>query len=176
MQEHSTAAQAQNDCEVDLALVFEASNLPGFEVITAVLQRSHAIMARRHPLAGNGALRLRDCLRFPLALPIQNIGGRMLFDRSILTRSLTPQIAPESNSFEYLKAHVTQTDAITFQISIGAPDLRPESEIVIVETSDRDVWAGLVFLDQLKGRTLSVASSRFVEQITKSLLDRHGTF
>lgn len=175
VQEHSTAAQALNDYEADLALVFDASNLPGFEVITAVPQRIHAIMARGHPLAGNRALRLRDCLRFPLALPTQNFGGRTLFDKSISARSLTPQIALESNSFEYLKAHVTRTDAITFQIPIGAPDLRPDSEIVTVEISDRDVWAGLLFLGQLKGRTLSVASSRFVEQITRSLLDRYGT-
>lgn len=174
VQEHGSAARALQDYEVDLALVFDAASMPGFEVITAVPQAIHAIMARDHPLAGAGVLRLRDCLRYPLALPTQSFGGRVLFDQSVAARGLAPQIALQSNSFEYLKAHVARTDAITFQIPIGAPDPGAAGEIVTRPVSPRDVWSGLLFLGQLKGRTLSVAASRFVEQITRSLIGRFG--
>lgn len=169
--EHSEAEAALSSFSVDIALVFNTQGPPGFEVLLNVPQRLVAIMASNHPLATNEELRLRDCVKWPVVLPTRNFGGRMLFDYSVSNKGLEVTPMLESNSFEYLKSHVAQTNAITFQISIGAPEINNDS-ITTCQLDSRDMCAGSLCLGQLKGRSLSVASSRFLEQITRSLADR----
>ena len=69
---------------------------------------------------------------------------------------------------------MARTQAITFQIAVGAPSADNREDIVSRELDQRDVWAGSLFLGQLKGRTLSVASSRFAEQVTRRLAEQFG--
>ena len=172
--EHKEAEVALSDFLIDIALVFDTQSASGFDVLLNVPQRLTAIMASSHPLAGNDLLRLRDCLKWPIALPTRNFGGRMLFERSLASKGLTITPVLESNSFEYLKAHVARTNAITFQVAIGAPEA-DEARITTCALDNRDMWAGSLCLGQLKGRSLSVAASRFVEQISVSLVDRYAT-
>lgn len=169
--EHSEAEAALSSYSVDIALVFNTQAAPGFEVLLNVPQRLVAIMASNHPLADKNELRLRDCLKWPVVLPTRNFGGRMLFDNSVANKGFSVIPVLESNSFEYLKAHVAKTDAITFQISIGAPEI-DEGAITTCQLDSRDICAGSLCLGQLKGRSLSVAASRFLEQITRSLAAR----
>lgn len=171
--EHTEAEAALNAFLIDIALVFDTQSAPGFEVLLNVPQRLAAIMASDHPLAGKEVLRLRDCLAWPIVLPTRNFGGRRLFERSLASKGLTATPVLESNSFEYLKAHVARTDAITFQVEIGAPEI-DDARVTTCALEPRDVWAGSLFLGQLKGRSLSVAASRFVEQISRSLMDRYS--
>ena len=169
--EHSEAEVALSSFSVDIVLVFNSHSAPGFEVLLKVPQCLVAIMASNHPLAGSRELRLRDCLEWPIVLPTQNFGGRMLFDYSVCNKNLLVTPVLESNSFEYLKAHVAGTDAITFQISIGAPEVE-DGAITTCQLDSRDISAGSLCLGQLKGRSLSVAASQFLEQITRNLAER----
>lgn len=169
--EHSEAEAALSSFSIDIALVFNSQSTPGFSVLFNVPQRLVAIMASNHPLATNDQLRLRDCVKWPIVLPTRNFGGRMLFDYSLANRGLSVTPLLESNSFEYLKAHVARTDAITFQTAIGAPE-NDEGPITTCQLDKRDICEGSLYLGQLKGRSLSVAASRFTEQITRSLAAR----
>jgi len=174
VQEHGAAAQALEGYLVDLALVFDAAGPPPFEILIAVPQPIRAMMAEGHPLAGRGELRLRECLEYPLALPTRAFGGRMLIERSLAARGF--QVSPEleSNSFEYLKAHVARSRTIAFQIDVGAPRAGGREGVTSVPVAKRDVHAGSLYLGQLKGRTLSVAAARFADQVTRSLEARFG--
>ena len=80
----------------------------------------------------------------------------------------------ESNSFEYLKAHVTATSAVTFQIECGAP-LPPikDTNLTARLIDQRDVAPGTLWIGQLAGRSLSVTASRFAEQIGRNLSERY---
>lgn len=169
--EHTEAEAALSSFSVDIALVFNSQATPGFEVLLNVPQRLVAVMASNHPLAASDELRLRDCVRWPIVLPTRNFAGRALFDYALANKGLSVTPLLESNSFEYLKAHVARTDAITFQTSIGAPDI-DEGSITACQLDSRDMCAGSLYLGQLKGRSLSVAASRFLEQITRSLAGR----
>ena len=96
-----------------------------------------------------------------------------MLDRALFGKSFARAPIVESNSFEYLKAHVAATDAITFQIRIGGPERGDEQGLVSREIDIRDVTEGTLFLGQKRNRTLPVAASRFVEQITKALSERY---
>jgi DNA-binding transcriptional LysR family regulator len=154
---------------VDLALVFDERSMPDYDVRLAVPQRLVAMLAQDHPLARREVLRLRECLEYPLVLPNRSFGGRALLERALEGRAWRPAPVLQSNSFEYLKAHVAQTDAICFQVAIGAPRDGSTPGLVSRDIDPRDIDAGLLLLAQRHGRLLPVAASRFVEQIARSL-------
>ncbi|MCF3933099.1 LysR family transcriptional regulator [Acuticoccus sp. M5D2P5] len=170
--DHGAAMQALADYAVDIALIYGVDDIPASDVVLAVEQNVAAVMAPTHPLAGRGTIRLRDLLAYPLALPLKTFEGRRLLERSLARKSLS--IAPqlESNSFEFLKAHVACTDAITVQIPIGAPAPETEGPTVCIPIDPRDLIPGHLTLRQLKGRTLSVAAAQFADQIARSLTAR----
>ena len=58
---------------------------------------------------------------------------------------------------------------ITFQIPIGLADGTSTGRMVSRPIDSRDVPAGILYLGQLKGRTLPVAAARFASQLTSAL-------
>ena len=153
----------------DLALVFEPVHMVDFEVIAAVPQPVFAMMAPDHPLAGRDPLRLRDCLAGPHVVPTEEYGVRHLLDLATQGRSLRLAPIAESGSFEFMRHYVLHERAIGFQIPIG---LRAElaEPLTVREVSQRDVPVGHLYLGQLRGRTLPVASARFAMQIAGAML------
>ncbi|MEO0829899.1 MAG: LysR substrate-binding domain-containing protein [Pseudomonadota bacterium] len=172
--EHGAAKDALERYLIDLALVFDSERVPEYKILLGVRQRLAAIMSKDHPLAELGELRLRQCLTYPIALPCHGFGGRALINSALLGKTFARAPVLESNSFEYLKAHVACTEALTFQIEIGAPPaFGSESELVSRLIDQRDVNAGTLWLGQLRDRGLSVASSRFAEQLTRALSESY---
>jgi DNA-binding transcriptional LysR family regulator len=169
--EHGAAASALENYVVDLVLVFIERGTPDYEVRLALPQPLVAIMRRDHPLAARQTVRLRDCFRYPVAAPQRGFGGRMLMERSLLGKSYATPPILESNSFEYLKAHVATSDAITFQVRIGAPRDDEGLQVVSREIDTRDVAPGVLFLGQKRGRILPVATSRFMEGLLRRLVE-----
>lgn len=170
--DHIAAINAVEDLSVDLALVYGVEDMASIDTIVAVRQDIAAVVARDHPLAARAEVRLRDLLDYPLALPLRSFEGRRLFDRSIARKGLAAPPHLESNSFEYLKAHVARSDAVAIQIPIGAPPPEDEAPIVSVPIAARDLTPGMLTLRQLKGRTLSVAAARFADRIRHTLESR----
>ncbi|WMS42637.1 LysR family transcriptional regulator [Acuticoccus sp. MNP-M23] len=170
--DHLAAIDAVEDYSVDLALVYGVEDMPAIDIIAAVRQDIAMVVARDHPLAGAGEARLRHLLDYPLALPLRSFEGRRLLDRSMARKgfAVAPQL--ESNSFEFLKAYVARTDAVTIQIPVGAPDRGGDAPVVSVPIAERDLAPGMLTLRQLKGRTLSVAAARFADQIRATLQQR----
>jgi hypothetical protein len=74
----------------------------------------------------------------------------------------------ESDSFEFLKGVVAQSRAVMVQIPIGTPT-DPGDRIVSRPLDERDVPHGVLSVLQLRGRTLPVASARFMDQIVRAL-------
>jgi DNA-binding transcriptional LysR family regulator len=168
--DREAAEQELLDHTADLALVFEPVRLSGFETLMAVMQPIHAVMSRDHPLAGRGRVRLRDCLRYPIALPTHLYGVRHALDKALLRSSLRMQPAIESDSFEFLRHYARQDQTISFQIPIGLAPGRKRHDDVSSPIDDRDVKPGILYLGQLRGRALPVAVSRFAAQLAASLM------
>ncbi|PWL33601.1 LysR family transcriptional regulator [Marivita sp. XM-24bin2] len=172
--EHRAAQSALASHVIDLALVFGAEEVPEFKTLLGVRQRLAAVMAPNHPLAHFEQLRLRQCYEHPVAMPGVGFGSRAMVDAALREKSYARQPELESNSFEYLKAHVAKTMAVTFQIESGAPLAPVQDTYLTARLIDiRDVSPGTLWMGQLPGRNLSVAASRFSEQVGRDLSERY---
>ena len=120
--DHERAMAELAEYEVDLVLVFRPPYLANFQPLMTLEQRLVALMASDHPLAGRGALRLRDCAAYPVALPQSSIGGRQLLNEVMARTNLRLDIVAQSNSFEFLRNLVRRDKVISFQIKIGTLD------------------------------------------------------
>ncbi|MGV6849432.1 MAG: LysR family transcriptional regulator [Marinibacterium sp.] len=172
--EHRAAQSALASHGIDLALVFGASDVPEFKALLGVRQHLAAVMARNHSLADCERLRLHQCYEHQIALLGTGFGSRAMIDAALREKSYARAPELESNSFEYLKAHVAKNTAVTFQIEIGAP-LPPIQDTGLTARliDARDVEPGTLWMGQLSGRSLSVAASRFSEQIGRDLSERY---
>lgn len=164
LRDRAAAEQALVDLTADLALVFEPVRLREIQVLISVRQPVHAVMAVDHPLAGRGTVRLRDCAAFPVGLPTASYGVRNLIDLALLRSSVALSVAIESDTFEFLRRYPRHENLVTFQIPIGLPRL-PDEGIVSRPVDARDVPEGLLYLCQLRGRTLPVAAAKFAAQV-----------
>ena len=157
------------DHSADLALVFEPVRLSEFETLLAVRQPIHALMPKGHPLAQAGPIRLRDCLRYPIAMPTHLYGVRSVLDRAVLRSSIKLQPVIESDSFEFLRHYARQDNTISFQIPIGISSGGKAGDDVSRPIDHRDVPPGILYLGQLRGRSLPIAVSRFADQVASAL-------
>ena len=159
----------------DLALVFEPVVMVDFAVLQAIPQPVAAVMSADHPLASKPEIRLRDCLNHVHVAPGARFGVRALLDVAARRsgRSLEPVV--ETDSFDMVRHYVRHERAIGFQIPIGLPPSGTDG-IVWKPIAARDVPAGSLLLGQMRGRSLSVATSRFADQIIAAMIALEGSF
>ena len=169
-------ASAESDLSTfasDLALVFEPVHMVDFEVLASVPQPMQAMMARDHPLAEKPEIRLRDCLAYPHAAPAHPYGVRHLLNLAAAGRSQDLRPSVESDSFEFLRHYVLHEPAVSFQIPVGLRP-QPDSRLIFREIAQRDMPAGKLYLGQMRGRTLPVASARFAAELSSALERMQG--
>lgn len=164
-------AQAEHDLATfasDLALVFEPALMVDFHVLHAIPQTVQAVFAADHPFAGRAEIRLRDCLDHAHVAPPARYGVRYLLDDAAkrIGRRVSPVV--ESESFELIRHYVLHEGLIGFQIPVGLR-LDPASSLRFAGVSERDMAAGHLLLGQMRGRVLSVATSRFAAQLAAAL-------
>ena len=170
VRDRDAAEEDLRSFQSDLALVFEPRHLSEFDVIISVEQPVYAVMAVDHPLARKESLRLRDCLGYPHVVPPRHIGIRYLLDLADgrMTKKLAHTI--EADSFEFMRHYVQQEKAVGFQFPIGL-DIGGDKRLAFRPLPRRDIDYGNLALLQTKGRTLSVASARFANQLAMALSD-----
>lgn len=167
--DHAGGLALLRNYEVDLALIFQPKRNRDFQPLISIGQRLVAIMANDHPLAARTSVRLRDCAAYPLALPDKSFSGRRILDEIVVSSSFSFEAQLEVNSFELLRAYVRYNHAITFQIAIGAKLTSIDKTVVVLPIDDRDLAHGSLVLGQLRGRSLPVAVTKFVEQLAQAL-------
>jgi DNA-binding transcriptional LysR family regulator len=171
------------DFSADVGMVFEPEMLTGIQVISEVKQTLHALMHRSHPLvaaseiraaSGNTApsqtpLRLADCAQFPLALPSIRSGVRHTIVQAAARRSLKLNVAVESDNAAFLQRCLVSEPMISFQIPVALSHMTENEELRCVPLHPNDLSPGSLLVLQHGGRTLSVASARFVSRVVESL-------
>lgn len=165
--DHLQAVKALRDFEIDLALVFNLAPDADIERIVEFEQKLVATMHCTHPLAQQAELRMRDCVNYPMVLPVRDIGGRQLLDRFMARSSLKLRPVVESNSFEFLRGYLYYEQAISFQIAIGA--VTDGGQLVNREIADRGFPGGQLVLASLRGRQLPVIAHAFAAHLTAAL-------
>lgn len=169
VRDRAAAEAALADHSADLALVFEPVRLAEVQVLASARQGIHAVIARDHPLAARRTVRLRDCARFPAALPSAVYGVRHLIDVALLRSSIELQVMVESDSFDFLRHYPLQERMVSFQIPIGLPADDPSASQVSRPLDTRDVAAGRLYLCQLRSRTLPVAAAKFAAILEREI-------
>lgn len=160
------AEQSLRDMSSDLVVVFEPESLADFQILSISHQPAYALVAKDHPLASNKTqIKFSDCLQYPLALPTDDYGIRRILNKK--ANSLTLKIEPmiESDSFEFLRHSAALGECITFQIEIGLPKRLETMNLKAIPLDEKDVPPGIMYLAQLKGRTLPVAAAKFSQQL-----------
>lgn len=169
LRDREAAEEALVDHTADLAIVFEPIRFAEFHTLMRVRQPVHAVMSADHPLADRDTLRLSECVAYPLAMPTLPYGVRHLLDIAALSAAVRLDPIIESDSFEFLRNHAVAENIISFQIPIGISDSTMTGTMVSRPLDTRDVPAGILYMGQLRGRTLPVASARFAAQISQTL-------
>lgn len=171
------------DFTADVGIVYEPELLTGIQVINEVKQTLHALLHKSHPLyaaykADNtianlknseSSLRLSDCAQYPLALPTSRSGIRQTIEKAAMRRSLTLNIAIESDNATFLQRCLANEPVVSFQIPVAMSNADASSDIRYIPLDTRDAAPGSLLVLQHRGRTLSVAASRFVNDAINSL-------
>ncbi len=172
LRDRAAAETALVEHAADLAIVFEPVRLSEVQVLATVRQPLFAVLPADHPLAPRKTLRLRDCANWPIGLPTTSYGVRHLIDLALVRSSVTLNVVLESDNFEFLRRYPGNEGVITFQIPIGLPAHSEDEGTVTRPVDTRDVPEGLLYLCQLRGRTLPVAAAKFAARVERALDER----
>ncbi|GHA21735.1 LysR family transcriptional regulator [Devosia pacifica] len=172
VRDHVHAVRAVAAFEADVALVITPPPAPEFEPLLVIHQPLCALMSKDHPLAKAETVRFRDCLQYPIAMPGPSLAIRHHLQSALVRASLPVNTVVESDSFEVLRSYTGGEQVISFQIRAGIP--QDNSNLVAREIDHRDMPPTQLVLGQLRGRSLSVAASKFVDQISGSLHSQYG--
>ncbi len=160
--------------EVDIGIVYEPAKLADFQSIFNMVQPVLCVMDRNHPLADKTRLRLYECAEFPLVLAGKSWGIRNLLEQSAIRLGLNLRAIIQTDSRGFLVNYQRENDQLSFDIQINLPDNLEERGMVAIPIDPLDVPEGFVFVGHLKGRTIPVASARFLEQVTTEMAGRFG--
>lgn len=148
--------------EADIAVVY---GLPrNGDVVTRleIPQALYALMRSGHPLASLPEVDMHACLAHPLALPDATFGLRSWVNAEIACHARKPDIALESDSLEMLRRYVSNSNAVTFQITAGIAPSDNTDGIVVRPLKRTAPTAGVLALVQLRDRILTAPGDAFV--------------
>jgi len=151
--------------EVDIGVAFNPPVDRKFLTLAEIPQSLCVIMSRNHPLVTRESLRLSDCLPFPMLLGDPSFGGRMLLDAMTDGSAMTLQPAAVGNSIAVMETVVAASDAVCFQIEIGA---RTNKTLIARPLIDPALSGRLVF-GVRRGRQLPAIAAVFAEMLKKTL-------
>ena len=166
VRDHAHAVAALIAYEAELALILQPPPAPELQVLLSGRQPLCALMDAGHPLARSGPVRLRDCLRFPIAMPDRSLAIRHLLDAAITRAALPVTVVVESGSLEFLRNYARREQVVSFQVPSGIS--ADPAGLVAREIDGRDLAPVQVVLGHLRGRRLSVAAAKFVDQLSRS--------
>ncbi len=170
--DREAAERALRDHLADIAVVFQPVRMSEFHTLLTVRQPLHAVVGPQHPLVGAGPVRLRECLEYPVALPTADYGVRHILELAMRNSSLALSPGTESDSFEFLRGLARVSQLVTFQIPLGIPDEDLASGCAR-PIDPRDAPVGLVYMGQLRGRSLPIAPARFADQLARAFAERY---
>jgi DNA-binding transcriptional LysR family regulator len=154
--------------QADIGYVFNPPSERGFQVVVESLVPLKVVMARGHPLAQRPALRLSDCLGYPILLGDESLGGRHLLDAAALETSMSLRSVVTGNSIAVLKRIAAASQALCFQINIDPEDA---PHLVAIPLNDARL-RGKLAIGVKKGRSLHSAAAVFLEELKADLARR----
>lgn len=154
--------------DADIGLTYSGILSPGIEVNYTSPAPLLAAMAPDHPLATRASLRVKDLVRWPLAIGPARSGSRVFFERACAEAHVTFEPALETNSVELAHRFALMGNGVTLQLRHYAAEMVRDGQLVAVPFAD-DTFSSKVSIITLKNRKLPLAAERFTTALRDEL-------
>ena len=159
--------------ETDMAFIFDSVLPSDLDIVASVSQPLFALIHKDHPLAEQQILKLQDCLAWPIISPLSEGGLKTMLEVGRLRTAANLQTVIKTDEPNFISDYIRNENAIGFGIPLSFEE---NTQIVTglksIAIDERDVPPGIVHLVQRKGRVLSVAAAKFIDQIVQALNKR----
>ena len=159
--------------ETDMAFIFDSVLPSDLDIVASVSQPLFALVHKGHPLAEQQTLKLQDCLAWPIISPLSEGGLKTMLEVGTLRTAANLQTVIKTDEPNFISDYIRNENAIGFAIPLSFEE---NTQIVTglksIAIDERDVPPGIVHLVQRKGRVLSVAAAKFIDQIVQALNKR----
>ena len=159
--------------ETDMAFIFDSVLPSDLDIVASVSQPLFALIHKDHPLAEQQNLKLQDCLAWPIISPLSEGGLKTMLEVGTLRTAANLQTVIKTDEPNFISDYIRNENAIGFGIPLSFEE---NNQIVTglksIAIDERDVPPGIVHLVQRKGRVLSVAAAKFIDQIVQALNKR----
>ena len=160
--------------ESDMAFVFDSVLPSDVHIVASVSQPLYALVQDSHPLAANSMLKLQDCLAWPVVSPQTDSGLKTMLEVGRLRTAANLQTVIHTDETEFVLDYVRREQAVGFAIPLSFEgSTQSLSGLKAIAIDERDVPPGIVHLVQRKGRVLSVAAAKFMDQMVQTLNQRY---
>ena len=159
--------------ESDMAFVFDSVLPSDVHIVASVSQPLYALVQDNHPLAANSTLKLQDCLAWPVVSPQTESGLKTMLEVGRLRTAAALQTVIHTDETEFVLDYVRREQAVGFAIPLSFEgSAQSLSGLKAITIDQRDVPPGIVHVVQRKGRVLSVAAAKFMDQMVQTLNQR----
>ena len=159
--------------ETDMAFIFDSVLPSDLDIVASVSQPLFALVHADHPLAEQQILKLQDCLAWPIISPLSEGGLKTMLEVGRLRTAANLQTVIKTDEPNFISDYIRNENAIGFGIPLSFEE---NTQIVTglksIAIDERDVPPGIVHLVQRKGRVLSVAAAKFIDQMVQALNKR----
>ena len=159
--------------ETDMAFIFDSVLPSDLDIVASVSQPLFALVHADHPLAEQQILKLQDCLAWPIISPLSEGGLKTMLEVGRLRTAANLQTVIKTDEPNFISDYIRNENAVGFGIPLSFEE---NTQIVTglksIAIDERDVPPGIVHLVQRKGRVLSVAAAKFIDQIVQALNKR----
>ena len=162
--------EALMNFETDIAFVFDSVLPSDVHIVASVSQPLYALMQDSHPLATNSTLKLQDCLAWPIVFPQTDSGLKTMLEVGRVRTAANLQTVICTDETEFVMDYVRHEQAVGFAIPLSFEgSAQVLSGLKAIAIDERDVPPGIIHLVQRKGRVLSVAAAKFMDQMVQTL-------
>ena len=159
--------------ETDIAFIFDSVLPSDLDIVASVSQPLFALVHKGHPLAEQQILKLQDCLAWPIISPLSEGGLKTMLEVGTLRTAANLQTVIKTDEPNFISDYIRNENAIGFAIPLSFEEnTQIETGLKSIAIDERDVPPGIVHLVQRKGRVLSVAAAKFIDQIVQALNKR----
>ena len=159
--------------ETDMAFIFDSVLPSDLDIVASVSQPLFALVHKDHPLAEQQILKLQDCLAWPIISPLSEGGLKTMLEVGTLRTAANLQTVIKTDEPNFISDYIRNENAIGFAIPLSFEEnTQIKTGLKSIAIDERDVPPGIVHLVQRKGRVLSVAAAKFIDQIVQALNKR----
>lgn len=155
--------------EIDFAVAFNPTPHEGLTFATRHSIGACVMAQRGHPLAARRSVQLSDCAQYELVMPDDSLALRATLDKMFSQAGVAPRAVLTTNSYEVMRSAAEAGIGIAiltqqlFSASSGA------SPVVYVPLHDSGISPQVLACCTRRGRTLSIASTAMIKEISAAL-------